>query len=103
MILFAYWSPQDINFNVCAAQEIKQAVDIPVIVVGGIRKLPDIEQIIGGGMADYVALGRPLIIEPDIVNKFKAQSQMESSCINCGYCVIALAEEPARCFYGELS
>jgi 2,4-dienoyl-CoA reductase-like NADH-dependent reductase (Old Yellow Enzyme family) len=92
-----------LNFNVCAAREIKEAVDLPVIVVGGIRSLPDIEEIIGGNMADYVAMSRPFIIEPDIVSKFKAQSQEQSSCINCGYCIIALEEVPAQCFYGELS
>ena len=92
-----------INYNVCAAQEIKQSVDIPVIVVGGIRNLKDIEQIIGGNMADYVAMGRPFIIEPGIVNGFRDQSQSESECISCGYCLIALEEVPAKCFYGELS
>jgi 2,4-dienoyl-CoA reductase-like NADH-dependent reductase (Old Yellow Enzyme family) len=90
------------NYNVCAAREIKQAVDIPVIVVGGIRNLPDIEQIIGGNMADYVAMSRPFIIEPGIVNKFKTKSQEKSKCINCGFCLIALEELPAECFYGEI-
>lgn len=91
------------NYNVCAAQEIKGAVSIPVIVVGGIRTLPDIEEIVGSGMADYVAMSRPFIIEPDIVNKFKAQSQGQSECINCGFCIIGLEEMPVKCFYGEVS
>jgi 2,4-dienoyl-CoA reductase-like NADH-dependent reductase (Old Yellow Enzyme family) len=91
------------NYNVCAAQEIKRNVDIPIIVVGGIRKLNDIEQIIGGNMADYVAMSRPFIIEPDIVNKFRTQSQTSSECISCGYCIVALEEVPAQCFYGQLS
>jgi len=91
------------NFNVCAAREIKKAVDIPVIVVGGIRNLPDIEQIIGGNMADYVAMSRPFIIEPDIVHKFKVKSQEKSECINCGFCLIALEALPAQCFHGVIS
>jgi 2,4-dienoyl-CoA reductase-like NADH-dependent reductase (Old Yellow Enzyme family) len=91
------------NFNVCAAREIKKAVNIPVIVVGGIRNLPDIEQIIGSSMADYVAMSRPFIIEPDIVHKFKTKTHEKSECINCGFCLIALEEMPARCFYGEIS
>jgi 2,4-dienoyl-CoA reductase-like NADH-dependent reductase (Old Yellow Enzyme family) len=91
------------NYNVCAAQEIKQRVDIPIIVVGGIRKLRDIEQIIGGNMADYIAMSRPFIIEPDIVNKFRTQSQTKSECISCGYCIVALEEMPAQCFYGQLA
>lgn len=91
------------NYNVCAAREIKQNVKIPVIVVGGIRHRHDIEQIIGGNMADFVAMGRPFIIEPDIVNRFKNQDLSESSCINCGYCLLAIEQGPTRCFHGELS
>jgi len=90
------------NYNVCAAQKIKNAVSIPVIVVGGIRKLNDIEQIIGRNMADYVSMARPFIIEPDIVNKFKAESQISSECLECGHCILALEELPVECFYGEV-
>ncbi len=90
------------NFNICAAQQITEAVSIPVIVVGGIRKLNDIEQIIGNNMADYVSMARPFIIEPDIVNKFKAESQTASECLECGHCILALEEMPVECFYGEV-
>ncbi len=90
------------NYNVSIAREIKEAVNIPIIVVGGIRNLPDIEKIIGGNMADYVAMSRPFITEPDIVHKFKARKQEESECINCGYCVFAQEEIPVKCFQGEI-
>lgn len=92
-----------INYNVCAAREIKQQVTIPVIAVGGIRYLRDIEGIIGGNMADFVSMGRPFIIEPDIVNRFQDESAVESSCINCGYCLLAIEQGATRCFHGELS
>lgn len=90
------------NYNVSAAERIKQHVGIPVIVVGGIRNLHDIEQIIGRNMADYVSMARPFIIEPDIVNRFKEESQKSSECISCGFCLLALLEMPTECFYGEL-
>ncbi len=92
-----------LNYNVCAAREIKQRVQIPIVVVGGIRYRHDIEQIIGGNMADFVALSRPFIAEPDIVNRFKNESLAESSCISCGYCLMAIEQGPTRCFHGELS
>lgn len=91
------------NYNVCAAQTIKQNVQIPVIVVGGIRTRADIEHIIGEQMADFVAMSRPFIIEPDIVDRFRNEHQAESECINCGYCLIAVENEVTRCFYGEIS
>ena len=75
---------------------------MPVIAVGGIHTLPDIEQVIGQNMADFVAMGRPFIIESDIVNKFKTESQQASSCINCGYCLLGIKQGETRCFYGEV-
>ena len=59
------------NYNVPAAQTIKAHVSIPVIVVGGIRSLDDINQIIMNQQADMVSMCRPFIIEPDIVKKLK--------------------------------
>jgi 2,4-dienoyl-CoA reductase-like NADH-dependent reductase (Old Yellow Enzyme family) len=90
------------NYNVEAARKIKEQVNIPVIVVGGIRRLKDIEEIISENKADYVSMCRPFIIEPDIVAKFLSGKQAESRCINCGYCLIGLASNQLRCYYGKL-
>jgi 2,4-dienoyl-CoA reductase-like NADH-dependent reductase (Old Yellow Enzyme family) len=91
-----------LNYNVEAAARIKKAVDLPVIVLGGIRRIKDIEQIIGERKADYVAMARPFIIEPEIVNRFKSGTQEESRCINCGYCLLGVTSSKLRCYYGQL-
>ena len=75
------------NYNVNSAERIKKNVDIPVIVVGGIRKLSDIENIIETRGIDFVSMCRPFIIEPNIVNKFQDHKAVESKCIDCGYCL----------------
>jgi 2,4-dienoyl-CoA reductase-like NADH-dependent reductase (Old Yellow Enzyme family) len=90
------------NYNVAAAEEIRRNVDIPVIVVGGIRRLSDIEDIIGSNQADFVSLCRPLIIEPNLVEKFRSGKQAESRCINCGYCLFGVTSNSLRCYYGKL-
>jgi 2,4-dienoyl-CoA reductase-like NADH-dependent reductase (Old Yellow Enzyme family) len=90
------------NYNVEAAARIKKNVDIPVIVVGGIRRLEDIEYIIDEKKADYVSMCRPFIIEPNIVNKFKSGTQNESRCINCGYCLLGVSGTKLRCYYGKV-
>jgi 2,4-dienoyl-CoA reductase-like NADH-dependent reductase (Old Yellow Enzyme family) len=100
-ILFKSISPLN-NYNVDAAARIKKTVDIPVIVVGGIRRLKDIENIISDHNADYVSMCRPFIIEPDIVNKFKSGVQDESKCINCGYCIFGVTGSKLRCYYGKV-
>lgn len=90
------------NYNVGAAELIRRNVDIPVIVVGGIRSLRDITAIISEKGIDFVSLARPFIIEPDIVNRFQ-QGQERSRCIDCGYCLIGVAANPLRCYYGRVS
>jgi 2,4-dienoyl-CoA reductase-like NADH-dependent reductase (Old Yellow Enzyme family) len=90
------------NYNVDAAELIKRSVAIPVIVVGGIRKIQDITQIIAEKDIDCVSLSRPFIIEPDIVEKFRQGKQDSSRCIDCGYCLIGVTGAPLRCYYGRV-
>jgi len=91
------------NYNVCAASEIKKNVNIPVMVVGGIRSLLDMQTIVGNNLADFVSMGRPFIIEPGIVNSLKNKNQTESACINCGFCLLSASIKDVRCYYGEVS
>jgi 2,4-dienoyl-CoA reductase-like NADH-dependent reductase (Old Yellow Enzyme family) len=89
------------NYNAGAAELIKRNVEIPVIVVGGIRGLQDIKTLISEKGIDFVSLSRPFIIEPDIVNRFQ-QGQERSRCINCGYCLMGAVANPLRCYYGRV-
>ena len=96
-------SPQPLfNYNVDAAEMIKKAVRIPVIVCGGIRTTVDIANILNGGKADFVSLSRPFILEPNLVNKFKDGKQTAARCINCNYCLMGAERRPLRCYYGQL-
>ena len=96
-------SPQPLfNYNVDAAEMIKKAVRIPVIVCGGIRTTVDIADILNGGKADFVSLSRPFILEPNLVNKFKDGKQTAARCINCNYCLMGAERRPLRCYYGQL-
>jgi 2,4-dienoyl-CoA reductase-like NADH-dependent reductase (Old Yellow Enzyme family) len=90
------------NYNVPAAKEIKKSVRIPIIVVGGIRSQKDIESIILSHESDYVAMCRPFIIEPDIVNKMQSDSKEKSGCIDCSYCIMGIFGRPLRCYHGKL-
>lgn len=91
-----------INYNVAAAQALKEQISIPVIAVGGIRSIDAISDIIKTKKADFIAMSRPFIIEPDIVKNFKEGKQSISSCINCAYCVIVIEEKPLRCYSGRI-
>ncbi|MBI5592537.1 MAG: NADH:flavin oxidoreductase [Deltaproteobacteria bacterium] len=91
-----------VKFNLDAAIQIKAAVNIPVIVVGGINNLDDINAIIRDHDLDFVSMSRPFIIEPGIVSKFIQGTQTKSKCIMCNYCAIIGEEKPLKCHYGRL-
>lgn len=93
--------PYDL-FNLDSAFKIKKAVNIPVIVVGGIKTIDQITDIIENNKTDFVSMSRPFIIEPNIVNKFKEGKQTASRCINCNYCLIGIEERPLKCYYGRV-
>ena len=52
------------------AKEIKEGVGIPVICVGQINETADVERIEAEGIADYLAIGRALVADPDFVGKY---------------------------------
>ncbi|NNM22225.1 MAG: NADH:flavin oxidoreductase, partial [Flavobacteriaceae bacterium] len=81
---------------------IKNAVNIPVIVVGGINNIDDIDDIIVNQKLDFVSMSRPFIIEPNIVKKFQEGTQTKSKCIMCNYCAIIGERKPLNCHYGKL-
>ncbi|SHO52459.1 NADH:flavin oxidoreductase [Anaerocolumna xylanovorans] len=89
-------------YNLDAAAAIKKAVKIPVIVVGGITTLNEIEAIISEDKSDLVSMSRAFIIEPDLVNKFKEGKQTQSKCIHCNYCILSPEKGPLKCYYGTV-
>lgn len=89
-------------YNLDAATAIKKAVNIPVIVVGGITNMNDIEDIINKNKGDLVSMSRPFILESDLVNKFKTGKQTQSKCIQCNFCIIGVENAPLRCYYGKV-
>jgi 2,4-dienoyl-CoA reductase-like NADH-dependent reductase (Old Yellow Enzyme family) len=56
-----------------------------VILVGGLRSLAVMEQVVASGTADLVALSRPLVREPDLINRFRA-GQAVAACASCNAC-----------------
>lgn len=72
------------GWRVYLAEAIKKAISIPVITVGVIRTPEMADQIIAEGKADFVAIGRGLITDPEFaVKAAKGQSQNINKCIVC--------------------
>ncbi|SPM34391.1 NADH oxidase, partial [Mycobacterium rhizamassiliense] len=79
--------------NVGAAAAVKQVVDVPVIVVGRIHDPDRAERILAEGRADFIAMGRPLLADPELPRKIQAgQSQRVRKCISCENCIDAMEQ-----------
>ncbi len=78
------------------SRSIKEAVSIPVALVGGIRSRSVADMILKEGYADIVSLSRPLIREPDLPNKF-AEGKEKADCISCNECMRFSKLDFVRC------
>ncbi len=79
-------------------RDIKAAVNIPVMMVGGLRSPDLMEDMIRNGESDFISLSRPLIREPDIVNRWKSGDLQKPACISCNICFDALLKgTPLHC------
>ncbi|MBA1336154.1 MAG: 2,4-dienoyl-CoA reductase [NADPH] [Firmicutes bacterium] len=66
------------------AEELKKHTDLPVIALGRINTPELAEEIISNNKADLVALGRPLLADPQWVNKAAAgKEETIRPCIGC--------------------
>ena len=80
------------------AKMFKAKIDVPLILVGGIRSLASAERIIAERSADFVSFSRPLICEPGLVNRWKDGDRRDADCISCNNCVEQIkAGKGARC------
>lgn len=53
------------------SKKLKQKVDIPVIVTGGIRSVNAMNTLLNNNTTDFIGIARPLTIDPNIPNKIK--------------------------------
>lgn len=75
---------QPYGFFVRIAGDIKKAVNVPVSAVGRIVDAEMAERVIESGMADIVAMGRPLLADPDWGTKIAAGKACDiRRCISC--------------------
>jgi 2,4-dienoyl-CoA reductase-like NADH-dependent reductase (Old Yellow Enzyme family) len=61
-------------------------VEIPKILVGGIRTTAFMKKVLKEGKADFFALSRPFIREPELVLKIKKGYISKVACVSCNMC-----------------
>ena len=67
--------------------KISEVVNIPVVLTGGIRNMDTIEEVLGKSNIEYFGIGRPLVCEPDIIQRWEKGERCKSKCVTCNTCV----------------
>lgn len=82
--------------NVPSAEAIKKSVNVPVIVVGKLGDPVLANSVLEEGKADLIAMGRPLLVDPDLPNKAReGRFQDIRPCIVCNNCTKHIGKDAA--------
>lgn len=84
------------NFFLNQALEIRKSVKMPLVYLGGVDSKDDIEQVTNAGF-DFIALGRPLIHDPNFLLKIKSGEIEKTGCNRCNECVVEMDRGGVRC------
>jgi 2,4-dienoyl-CoA reductase-like NADH-dependent reductase (Old Yellow Enzyme family) len=68
------------------ARQFRAALSTPLILLGGISTLAAIRQAMAEGF-DFVAMGRTLLREPDLVHRFESGEATAGTCVHCNKCI----------------
>ena len=69
-----------------AAEALAAIVKTPVVLVGGVRSLETANTVLAKTAIQYIALSRPLIREPNLINRWQKGDVRPSACISCNAC-----------------
>ena len=91
------------GYNLEAAKMIKPVIgEIPLLVVGGLRRVAQMEEILEKKYADLISMSRPFIREPFLVKRIREGKTDTVSCVSCNKCFAAIAtDRPALCYNKE--
>ena len=68
------------------AEQFRSELTMPLILLGGITNRKTMDDAMAAGF-DFVAMGRALLAEPDLINRIRADSAVRSICDHCNKCM----------------
>lgn len=86
-------------YYVDECKKAREAISKPLILVGGMRNLSDIEKVVDEGIADAISMCRPFIMDQHIVKKFRQGSSKRSLCTSCNKCIPTMLERNLHCTF----
>jgi len=80
------------------ARALRRAVATTIVLVGGMRRTETMEAILRNGDAEFIALARPLIREPDLARQLAAGRRGLVDCTSCNLCLLHEGHHALRCW-----
>lgn len=77
--------------------QARKALSLPLILVGGMRELREMQAVLDQGLADAVSMCRPFIMDPHLVKHLREGSEVSSKCISCNRCLGQARQGYLRC------
>jgi 2,4-dienoyl-CoA reductase-like NADH-dependent reductase (Old Yellow Enzyme family) len=68
------------------SSKVRAALGLPLILLGGVTNRAVVDEAMAAGF-DFVALGRALLREPDLINRMAADASTRSLCSHCNRCM----------------
>lgn len=68
------------------ARAFKEKLNVPIMLVGGIRSFRLAERLVEEGYADYISMCRPFIRESSLVQRWKSGDLSKATCISDNRC-----------------
>lgn len=84
------------GYFMAEAGQIQHAINIPVMLVGGMNSIQTIEKAMNKGF-QWIAIARALIENPNFVNDLRNQVIEKSACTICNYCVAKIYSSKMTC------
>lgn len=78
------------------AKKIRQAVDMPLVYLGGLLTKENMDEVTGEGF-DLMAIGRAVIHDPEFINKIMSGAISGSACNSCNLCIPEMDRGGVRC------
>jgi len=88
--------PFEEMFFLREAREVRSAVRMPLVLLGGIVSRDNVLRAMAEGF-DFVAMGRALIANPDLVRRMQADPSARTRCNHCNVCVAEMDRSGVRC------
>ena len=78
------------------ARKVREAVRLPLVLLGGIVSLDNLETAMDEGF-EFVAMGRALIADPTLVRDMERGVVRRTRCDSCNKCIAEMDRGGVRC------